>query len=528
MTVLARLLLLSIISSATVFAQTDATIQWGAVVSSDGSSATSRHESGAVAVDGKLYLLGGRSSRPVEVYDPVTKLWRVIGSAPLELHHFQPVAVGRKIYVLGAFTCCFPDEVNIEDIYVFDTITETWSTQGKMPTERVRGSAAAAVYDGMIYLVGGNTQGHNGGAVNWFDRYDPVTGEWVVMPDAPNARDHFSAVVISDKLVAAAGRISDLPDVFNNTVEPTNNFDFSTGTWTIGADIPTLRAGALVAASGDELLVTGGEVGGLSGALSTTEAYNVTTDQWRTLQPMNDGRHSGGAAVVNGVWHVVSGSSTRGGGGEFSSHETLVLDVTTDEDRDNDGLSNSDEESVYNTDPDRSDTDNDQASDGAEVDAGSNPLIADTDNDGLSDGDELNTYNSSPLLTDTDGDGLSDDVEVLQWNTDPRLIDTDDDGLDDADEVARKTLPNQSDTDSDGLNDGTEIIAGTDPLQADTDNDGIKDGEDPSPLDPVTLDPVAPEPAGKSGGGVFIWLIFAIGVVGLSHYRSRRVKISAE
>lgn len=536
MAIFRQLLLLSVFVSFSVFAQPDGDTAWERVTTSDGSADIARHESGAVAVDGKLFLLGGRSNRPIEVYDPANRTWRTIGPAPLELHHFQPVAVGTKIYVVAAFTCCFPDEDNVDDIHVFDTVTELWSTQGGLPTERARGSAAAVVRDGLIYVIGGNTLGHNGGAVSWFDRFDPATGDWDVLPDAPNARDHFSAVIVNDKLVAAAGRISDLPDVFDNAVEPTNIYDFSTNTWTVGANIPTLRAGALVGAAGNEMLVAGGEISGLSGSLPTTEAYNVTTDQWRTLQPMNDGRHSGGGSVLNGVLHVVSGSATRGGGGEFSSHETLDLDTMIDQDRDNDGLSNSDEEAVYNTDPDVADTDNDQANDGAEIDAGSDPLNPDTDDDGLSDGAELNTYNSSPLLKDTDDDGLNDDVEVLQWNTDPTLSDSDDDGLKDAEEVIRKTSPNTADTDSDGLNDGAEVIAGTDPLLADTDRDGIIDGEDPFPLEPapdgsepvspVDPNPVTePTPVASSGGGVFIWLIFAICVVGLSRYRISCVKV---
>ncbi|MFK7854089.1 MAG: hypothetical protein AB8B79_08250 [Granulosicoccus sp.] len=536
MALLRQLLLLSVFMAPALNAQTSANTSWEQLMSADGSAPSARHESGLVAVDGKLYLMGGRGNRPIEVYDPATRVWREIGPAPMELHHFQPVAVGTKIYVLAAFTCCFPTEDNVDDIHVFDTATESWSIEGKMPSLRVRGSAAAVMHDGMIYVVGGNTQGHDGGAVNWFDRFDPMTGDWEVLPDAPHARDHFSVVVVNNKLVAAAGRLSDLPNVFDKAVEPTNVFDFASGTWSVGADIPTLRAGALVGAAGNEIVVAGGEISGLSASLATTEAYDVTTDQWRALQPMNDARHSGGGVVLNGELHVVSGSLTRGGGGEFNSHEFLVLGdlVQPDLDRDNDGLTNIEEESIYNTDPDRADTDSDLVSDFEEVEIDSDPLNPDTDNDGLSDGSELYTYNSSPLLVDTDDDGLDDQVEALIWNTDPRLPDSDSDGLNDANEVSLGTSPTNADTDSDGLNDGTEVLAGTDPLLPDTDNDGLIDGEDPYPLEPesdgsepVDPDPVDPEPVQASGGGAAMWLLIAIGVVGLSRRRLRSVNLSA-
>lgn len=539
MALLQRLLLLSAFITPALNAQTSANTSWQQLLSADGSAPSARHESGLVAVDGKLYLMGGRGNRPIEVYDPVTQVWREIAPAPLELHHFQPVAVGTRIYVVAAFTCCFPNEDNVDDIHVFDTETEQWSIEGKMPSQRVRGSAAAVLHDGFIYVVGGNTQGHDGGAVNWFDRFDPVTGDWEVLPDAPNARDHFSVAVVNNKLVAAAGRLSDLPDVFDKAVEPTNVFDFDSGTWSVGADIPTLRAGALVGAAGSEIVVAGGEISGLSASLATTEAYDVITDQWRALQPMNDARHSGGGAVLNGKLHVVSGSATRGGGGEFNSHESLALGdlIEPDPDRDKDGLTNVVEESVYNTNPDLADTDGDLVSDGDEVDLESDPLNPDSDNDGLSDGSELYTYNSSPLLVDTDDDGLNDQLEVLIWNTDPRLADSDSDGLTDSNEVSRGTIPSNADTDSDGLNDGSEVVAGTDPLLPDTDNDGLIDGEDPFPLEPATdvSEPVDPEPVDEpeeepvqgSGGGAAMWLLLAIGVVGLSRRRLWCVNLPA-
>ena len=87
------------------------------------------------------------------------------------MHHFQPVAVDKKIYILGAHTGNFPDELNVPDIHVFDTVTQDWSIVGQIPEARQRGSAGAVFRDGSIYLLGGNNRGHNGGAVPWFDRY---------------------------------------------------------------------------------------------------------------------------------------------------------------------------------------------------------------------------------------------------------------------------------------------------------------------------------------------------------------------
>lgn len=284
---------------------------------------TARHEAGGVEVNGKLYVLGGRGSRPVDMYDPATGAWQTIAKAPMEMHHFQPVAIGSKIYMIGAFTCCYPVENNINNVWIFDTNTRQWSKKPGMPANRMRGGAGAAVHNGKIYLVGGNTHGHSGGAVNWFDEFDPATGKWTTLANAPDARDHVSIAVADNKLVAAGGRKSDHPQTFQKTVSATNVYDFNTGKWTRAARIPTARAGAMTVAHGSEIIVIGGESMTSNLAHNEVEAYNVNTGKWRTLPPLKVGRHSGAAAFVGGELHVVSGCERRGGARESTVHEVF-------------------------------------------------------------------------------------------------------------------------------------------------------------------------------------------------------------
>ncbi|MFK7890917.1 MAG: hypothetical protein AB8B63_08895 [Granulosicoccus sp.] len=472
-----------------LLAAVDADAPWMLVTSSDGSEATARHEAAAVAVGNRFYLLGGRGNRPLEIFDTATRTWRNLGRAPIELHHFQPVVVGQKIYAVGAFTCCYPDEPSVADIYVFDTVSEQWSTQGLIPEGRRRGAAAAVVRDNKIYLLGGNTLGHNGGAVPWFDSYDPATGDWQILADAPNARDHFAAAIVGDKLIAAAGRRTTQPNPTSNPVMPTDIYSFTDSNWASGADIPTARAGTMIAATDSELLVSGGEINTNTDSLRTVEAYHPLTDQWRNLQPMIDPRHSGGAAVIDNVWHIVAGSNVRGGplSGELSSHETLELTDLVSADSDEDGLSDADESALYNTDPEDADSDDDGLNDGQEIGLGSNPLDPDSDDDGLDDGQELES-GSNPLDADSDDDGLSDGVESAQGTNllDP---DSDDDGLDDGQELDLGSNPLDADSDSDGLSDGVELAQGTDLLDQDSDDDELNDGLEAS----LGTDPLLPD-----------------------------------
>jgi len=548
--------------SSAVYSATSPQQTWQTLSSADGSMAEARHESGAVAVNGKLYLLGGRGTRSLEVYDPEEKSWTVLAPMPKELHHFQPVAVGNKIYVLGAFTCCYPNETLVPEVYSFDTQSVAWTIETSMPASRVRGSASTIVRDNVIYVLGGNTQGHNGGAVSWFDKFNPATLTWDTLPDAPNARDHFSGVLVNDYLVAASGRQTTQPNPFDNPVLTTDVYDFVTGAWSSESEIPTPRAGALAVAAGDEVIVAGGEINTSSVALDVVEAYNVYAGTWRSLQPLGTGRHSGGGVVLNGQFHVLAGSLNAGGAPETSLHEALDIDETKTNDFDGDGLSNNDERQLYGTNPTFADSDFDQLNDRLELETyKSNPLLVDTDGDKIDDGIEVNEWQTSPIKADTDSDGLHDYVEIVTHNTNPLTSDTDSDGISDSQEIHfYSTSPKNADTDADelsdyaeifthltnplledsdtdgvsdgaeiqagldpgnkdsdndGIEDGAEIEAGLDPQDNDSDNDGIIDGEDDNPLGAQSNNETG-SLSDSGGSGTALWLVVALVVGRLS------------
>jgi hypothetical protein len=198
---------------------------------------------------------------------------------------------------------------------------------------------------------------------------------------------------------------------------------------------------------------------------------------------------------------------------------TWKYNVTSDPllyDTDDDDLSDKAERDL-GTDPNKTDTDGDGFSDfeeagppgvslncrssdgrayGGRAGLGTSPVDWDSDDDGLGDGVEV-TFKSDPRNNDTDADGLLDNDE-FGLGADPNSNDTDFDGLDDlaerefgsgiltpdADgdmlfdgmELQLGTDPNSNDTDGDGLIEGYEVIYGADPGNGDTDDDGLPDG----------------------------------------------------
>jgi N-acetylneuraminic acid mutarotase len=287
-----------------------------------------RHESSAALLGNRMYVLGGRGERAMQYLDLGTSTWHPAASPPLEVHHAQAVAHAGKLYIISGFTGGFPDEQALTHALVYDPAPDTWSQGTEIPAERRRGAAGVAVIDGVAYVVGGNTQGHNAGYVAWLDALDLADGTWTRLADAPHARDHFHAAVVGGRIYVAGGRQSshNTGEAFSKTVSPVDIYDPSQRRW-INSDIhlPTARAGSTSVEWNGKLVVLGGESASQTAAHAEVEALDATSRTWSTLPPLPRGRHGTQAVTRDGKLYVAAGSGNRGGGPELS--DVVVLDI---------------------------------------------------------------------------------------------------------------------------------------------------------------------------------------------------------
>jgi hypothetical protein len=209
-----------------------------------------RHENGFACFEGKFYLFGGRRVQPVDIFDPQTNTWTHGSPPPKEIHHFQPVIVGAQIWLLGTMTGIFPRETPLETVFIYEPGTDRWLEGPEFPKSRRRGASGCALHsDGWIYVVGGIVDGHHADTQAWFDRIQPETGEWQILPDAPNKRDHAPCAIVDEKLYFFGGRETgrhngtDYNALFFATIGDVDVFDFATHTWSVHAQpLPILQA----------------------------------------------------------------------------------------------------------------------------------------------------------------------------------------------------------------------------------------------------------------------------------------------
>lgn len=299
--------------------------QWSLQKSTSGQPAA-RHESAAAVVDGKLYLIGGRGDRPLDILDLASGRWRTGAKAPVEINHIQAVVIDKRIYVVGALTGPFPQENVVPHILIYDPVADRWTRGPGLPAGRHRGAAGVVVHNGSIYLIGGNRLGHNSGYVPWLDRFDLKTGTWTALADAPRPRDHFHAVVLDGKIYAAGGRRSgaEKGQPPHQTIAELDIYDIAAGKWTTAkAPLPTQRAGVSVLAHRGRIVVMGGESGRQVAGHSEVEAYDPKTGTWTRLPALPVGRHGMQAVMVGDRVHVLAGSGNRGGGPELNDHWVL-------------------------------------------------------------------------------------------------------------------------------------------------------------------------------------------------------------
>ncbi|MGW8315215.1 MAG: Kelch repeat-containing protein [Bacteroidales bacterium] len=289
-----------------------------------------RNDCGFISSEGIFYLLGGHGIQPVNIFDHDTGEWTEGAAPPIEMHHFQAISFRGKIYVMGGLTGSYPDIKPLEYIYIYDPHEDKWTVGDPIPEDRRRGSSGAVAYRGQFYLVCGIIDGMPGSHTRWLDRYDPESGEWKKLADAPHNRDHFHVVVIDGEIYAAGGRntISGAFEQVDHTIAEVDVYNIKSNRWTTLPDslnLPTPRAGCTAAAWNDQLLVIGGESAASEEAHREVEVLDVDHKKWIKFPDLNQGRHGTQAFMCIGSVFIASGSATRGDGNDLESIEELIF-----------------------------------------------------------------------------------------------------------------------------------------------------------------------------------------------------------
>ncbi len=292
-------------------------------------------------LDGKIYVAGGLLSpntgysAHLEAYDPQVDRWTRLATLPEARHHIALVAAGGLLYGIGGFSGGFPNWRAQASMIVYDPVTNRW--QGSVPLPVPRAEGVAAAVEGRLYVIGGRVRAapessHFNEHVDSVrsDVFDPPTGRWSTIADAPTPRNSAASGVIGGKIYVVGGRQAlRRPDgsLRQVNVAHLEVYDPRTNRWDARAPMPQAQGGLAAVAVDGKLYVFGGEQWvPEQRVFATNWMYDPATDRWSTLPPLPTPRHGLGAAAVGNRIYVFGGGTKVGGDAATAVHEVLVLD----------------------------------------------------------------------------------------------------------------------------------------------------------------------------------------------------------
>jgi N-acetylneuraminic acid mutarotase len=187
---------------------------------------TKRGSPVAVSAGDRIYVIGGAVAGPgqsavhpqrphtsvgtVEEYDPATNTWRQRAPMPTPRNHMVGGAINGKVYVAsGRVGAAFISggSSNVGVIEAYDPATDSWS-QALARMANARSAGAGAVYNGKLYITGGEYQ--EPGMMATFrslEAFDPATNSWQTLQPMPVSRHGLAGAVVGNRLHMVSGDV---------------------------------------------------------------------------------------------------------------------------------------------------------------------------------------------------------------------------------------------------------------------------------------------------------------------------------
>ncbi len=264
---------------------------------------------------------------------PGADRWSERAHLPQPLHHPNLVSLEGSIYAVGGFTATGGDAWTMTaGVQVYDPRLDAWRDGPDMPQPFAE--TVAASLNGRLHLVTGRRPA---GLTNrsWSDHadtnahimLDPVDRTWVTLRPAPTARNSAAGAVLDSALHVVGGRT-----VSGGNTPVHESYDPESDLWTRRAPLPRPETGpsgvgglALAALHG-ALYAFGGEwfdnSGG--GVYSQIWRYDPKADQWREVGRMPTPRHGLGAVTVQDAIWTLGGAARAGGNATSAAAEMFT------------------------------------------------------------------------------------------------------------------------------------------------------------------------------------------------------------
>jgi N-acetylneuraminic acid mutarotase len=244
----------------------------------------------AANAGGRVYAIAGFSVENEPPYDVVearsmngTGEWRRLTSVPIPRANCSSASLGGSAYVVGGLGEVSGRSNVLDSVHRFDARTDRWEERKSLPAPRC--FAGAAAHDGTLYVVGG-ADDHR--LTNSVVAYSPELNEWTDRRPLPPPRRNLLGLVATGRYLYAVGGFADAR--LDRPLSSMHRYDPTNDEWQEMKPLNRRRGnfGAAAFGVGGHILVVGGvdviEPRSMRVRLTTSEVYNVASDDWQTLE----------------------------------------------------------------------------------------------------------------------------------------------------------------------------------------------------------------------------------------------------
>ena len=205
------------------------------------------------------------------------------------------------IYVIGGLTKEADSALNVVEVY--HPTTDSWDTLAPLPTGL--GGAGAQALNGKIYVFGGvSTLG--GSQYNSIFSFDPDSNAWEQVGEMPAILPSNWGMAMAahgEKIYSMGGAIDLSAHAF------TMSYDATHGEWENHRLLLPRRWGASAVAIDDKVYVMGGT--NYPNTYNDIQAYDPVENSWEELAPMPEARLFHGSVFYNGKIYVMPGAKSN-------------------------------------------------------------------------------------------------------------------------------------------------------------------------------------------------------------------------
>jgi large repetitive protein len=268
--------------------------------------------------DGQVLVAAGGTTN-AELYNPATRSFTPTAKMPVAVSDATATLLpSGKVLVAGGLQ----GSRQVTSAELYDPASGTWAATGAMNVAR-SGQTATLLTDGLVLVAGGGCNGHAFGcdagsfesSLASAELYNPATGTWARTGSMKFGRENFTATLLRNGQVLAAGGFNNCDDDFCSDTSSAELYNPATGKWTQTGSMQGAREQQSATLLPDgEVLVAGGlnEGGSCCGQFeySTAELYNPAAGTWAPTASMA-AKHAGQTAtLLPGGWVLVAGGGT--------------------------------------------------------------------------------------------------------------------------------------------------------------------------------------------------------------------------